>query len=790
MKKTGLFFVFLSYFFCFSQNVLLSGYVIDKNSGENLIGARIYSKTLKKGVLTNNYGYYSISIPKNDTIEVLISYVGHQTIYRKLFLTKNTELNFELNADNILNTVTVIGKQRIENKNEISTLSIPKKQIKSLPSLAGNVDIMRAYQLMPGVQFGKEGTSGIYVRGGSPDQNLFILDDIPLYYVNHLGGFVSVFDINAVNSMTLYKGGFPAKYGGRISSVIDFRMKEGNKNKIKKEINLGVFTTSFFIEGPIKKKSTFFISLRRSNIDLFTRLISYFDNTGSEKFTAGYTFFDFNSKYTYQINKKSKLQFSTYLGQDNFFLKNKVKENAVKYVSKSNIKWGNKMAQLKYINNISSKLFNVSTMGITYFNYNTIKSVVKSNNNGNEILGQSSIEFKSKVFDLILKSDFDYFLNSKNKISFGIEGVNHFFTPGINSSKQIGVSSTSVNPIVNNKLIGQELKLFIQDKIKFTPRFSANLGLHFQTYFIQKAIMPSVQPRVLINYNLTEHTAIRLAYSKMNQNIHLLSNSGTGLPTDLWMPATKNLKPEMSDQFTVGFDYSFGKQFELTIESYYKTLSNLINYKEGATYLNVNGDWEDVIVGNGSGKVKGVEFLIKKNAGKFQGWIAYTWLKNTRQFDELNNGIEFYYKYDRRHDISLVGFYEINKNVSLSATWVFTTGTPITIAQNKNLVLIPSLNWNPQPGDSSFVSNNFDYSHIYNGKNSYRMPNYHKLDIAIKLTKSKPKGIRVWQFGVYNAYNRQNPFFLFYKKVDTKIKLYQVSLFPLIPSLSYTFIFN
>ena len=778
--------IFVIHTYGLAQNNV-NGFVKDHKTGENLIGAQIYNINKQKGVLSNNYGYYNISYTAGDTLR--FSFIGYETFF---LVTPNNVTNFnaKLKSVNVLNVVEVTSELPNHKKNEISTLKIPIKQIKKLPSISGETDVLLAYQLLPGVQQGVEGTSGIFVRGGSPDQNLFILDDIPLYYVNHIGGFVSVFDANAINSMTLYKGGFPAKYGGRISSVVDFRMKEGNNKKINTEIGFGVFASKIFIDGPIKKDtSSFFISLRRSNIDLLTRLTSFaYDGNN---FKAGYTFYDINAKYTHKLKNNGKLQFITYLGRDRIFINYNIKDKPtdLHFKSKDEIKWGNKMGQIKYTKAISPKLFNTTTAGITYFKYNTEISTSLTKISTDSVTSTSSLNFLSSVFDIILKSDFEYFANENHKIQFGVEGINHIFKPGVSSSLTTGEVIIGDSLTGSNKLITQETKLFFQDKIKFSPRFFANIGLHYQTYFVQKDVLMSLQPRILLNYNVTENSALRMAYSRMNQNVHLLSNSGTGVPTDLWVPATKNLKPEISDQFTLAFAHTFNKKFEYSIEAYYKQLQNLVDYYDGSSFLYIGDDWEKIVAGNGIGTVKGIELLLKKTQGKLQGWIGYTLSKNIRQFESINNGQEFYYKNDRRHNFSAVGFYDINEKISLSATWVFKTGTPITLAQEKYDILIPGLNWNIQPGQD-YIINTVNTAQIYNGKNAYRLPNYHKLDVSISLKKEKPKGLRTWQFGLYNAYNRQNPFFLYYKVVDSEVKLYQLSLFPIIPSVSYTFKFK
>lgn len=772
----------------FGQNSI-SGVVRDYNSGETIIGAVVYDSISKKGTITNSQGYFNLEIRGQDKVVLIIKMIGYKDTVIQGFASRLQNKTFEIRSDRILNMVVVRSNKPIEERTEIGVVKIPIEQIRKLPTITGEFDILKAYQLMPGVSAGKEGTSGLFVRGGSPDQNLFLLDGMHLYYVNHIGGFVSVFDINAVNDMSLYKGGFPAKYGGRISSVMDFQMKEGNSKKFKGEIGIGLLSAKGFIEGPIKKDTTtFFLSARRSILDLFTRPFTAIASSGQA--VSGYTFYDINGKLTHRFKNNGKLEFVSYFGRDKIFINSGYQDetNNFRYKFKNQIKWGNIMGQLKYTRPLTSKSFFSISGGVTRFSYNTDISARQETLSSGDELSESSVNFISGVFDALIKTSFEFYLPRSNHLTIGLEGVNHNFKPGISSKIDIGSQNYTDSAVVDNRINSQEFNFYVQNEFKIGKRVASNVGLHLNGYFVEGEFLYSLQPRVLLSYLITENLAVKAGYSRMNQNIHLLSNSGTGIPTDLWVPATANLPPEIADQYNVAFEMSVGKDIEITAEGFWKELSNLIDYKDGSNFMNIGSDWESTVTGNGKGEIIGLEFLIRKTQGKFQGWLGYTLSKNTRVFPEINNGEKFFYQYDKRHDLSVVGIYHFNDKVSLSGTWVFNTGNPITLANEKYNTLVPGVNFVGTGQSQS--SNNLQEAHLYNGKNSYRLPSYHRMDLSVSLTKQKKRGTRIWNFGIYNVYNRLNPFFLYYKKIQDEVKLYQLSLFPIIPSFSYTFQFN
>lgn len=678
----------------------------------------------------------------------------------------------------------IADKEEFEGTQKIGVISLPIKQLKSIPNFGGEPDIIKSFQLMPGVQSGNEGTSNLYVRGGSPDQNFFLLDNIPLYYVNHIGGFVSTFDPNAINDIKLYKGGFPARYSGRLSSVIDMRMKDGNRNKTKSEIGIGVLTTRFYIEGPIKDSTwSYFLSLRRLNFDLLTRPLARLDSDG--KGSAGYTFYDINGKIVKHFKNGSKLSFTFYDGRDKVFVnasKRKPIGDNVAFRYKSIVKWGNIMANISYTKPIKEKMFSTFSIGTTNFRYTTDINSKYSNPGTSELVHQSRIKFNSGINDILLQGHFDYRINPKNTLRFGSISTLHIFTPGGITHISGESDNLSVNKIKINAL---ESGVFCENELRISDKIKIDVGAAFNSFFIKDTSFLSLQPRLILSYEPKVNFKIQGSCSRMVQNMHYLTNSGVGLPSDLWIPVSKEYKPEKSNQYSLGAFYTLktkvGK-IELSVEGYFKDMKNLLDFKEGASLFQ-DFTLDNKIVGKGLGNVYGIEFLVRKTTGRLTGWIGYTLSKNTREFEELNNGKPFPYLCDRTHDVSVVVFYALNESIQLTSTWTYMSGAPITLAQGAYLQMdVHNLSQN------SFYD--FKDAHIYGGKNSVRLPAYHKMDIGAQFIKQKPKGERTWFVGVYNIYNRQNIFLLFYKKNNNaETKLYQLTLFPIIPSISYSFKF-
>ncbi len=769
--------IFISILFgfnCFSQKVSISGYIEDSVSNEKLIGANVFNKTNKFGTSTNNYGFYNIIVNKGEIITLRYSFVGYGNYETNLFLLQDTIINVKLSPFINLNEFEIIAnsnnEEAIERTTEMSVVSIPLKQAKLLPSLGGESDILKAIQLTPGIQQGTEANSGLYVRGGSPDQNLLILDEVPLYYVNHLGGFVSIFNSDAIKNFKLYKAAFPAQYGNRLSSVIDIRMKDGNMQEYHGNVMLGMITTKFSFEGPIKKDtSSFLVSFRRFMYDLITRPLTkiVFDNI-----SVGYTFYDLNLKFNYRLSDKDILYLSVYSGKDKLstIFRDRNKKENDKIISKNRIYWGNNLIALRWNHIFNHKLFSNTTLSYSQYKYET---KFKEANYQSHVFNK----FSSIINDLSLKTDFEYFISNNYKLKFGFNTSYNYFIPGIEDITEDS-NDTSIDTTFSNFTTNSfNNNIYIENIIQLTPKFSCNIGSRLVHYHVNDTNFFYFEPRVLLNYLITKNTSIKASYSKMHQNLHLLVTEGASIPADLWLPATKEVEPENSDQIAIGVASTincFNQTFEVYSEVFYKSLNNLIAYKNGSNVFNVNQEWYDKIEKNGTGTSKGIEFFINKKSGKATGWIGYTLSKTTRQFENINNGKPYNFKYDRTHDINIVLTYNFNDRINLSASWIYSTGNCITL---------------PIGSYSILIEDGLENVYIYDGVNTIRMKDYHKLDLSVNFTKQKKRGVRTWNISIYNVYNRQNPSYYYFSEFNDKIHLLQECLFPIMPSISYSFSF-
>jgi len=777
-----------------AQKIRISGYIKDAETGEKLIGATLYEKNTKQVAISNDYGFYSLSIPKRQTYVFEVSYIGYKTNIRELSITKNQNLNFKLTSDNNLEEVIITASKEkpIEKRTEMSRISIPVQQMKSLPAIGGESDIIKSLQLMPGIQSGSEGMSQLFVRGGSADQNLILLDDVPMYYVSHLGGFVSTFNTDAISKVEAIKGGFPAKYGNRLSSIINIRMKEGNLNKFEGNAMLGMIASKISIEAPIKKDTTsYIISYRRLLYDLISMAGSSISSKG--KSIQGYHFYDFNAKINHHFSDKNHLYLSTYLGDDKNYYKTKDKDGGLDQ-NIERVRWGNRLVALRWNHLFSQKLFSNTTLAYTRYRFMYENERIVT---FDDVVNESNNQFKSGISDLSAKIDFEYYANPNYQLKFGANATDHSFSPGVYSYQFKNPEETQDTLVANQRLKAKEMAVYTENQIQL-GRLSLNLGFRYNLYRVDNENFHSFEPRLLGNLLLTNDLSLKASYAKMQQSIHLLTTSGTGMPIDLWVPATKRVIPEKSQQLALGIAKTFNKKYEFSVETYYKKMENLTTYKEGVSYANPNKDWQDKVEIDGKGLSYGIELLLQKKQGKTTGWLGYTWSKSTRQFENVNFGKIYPFRYDRRHDISLVANHRLTDNIDISATWVFGTGNAITLATSKYQLI-------NTPTDSPITSNNpwnSNYSEVryYSGKNAFRMRAFHKLDLGIRFHKKKKHGTQTWNFSIYNAYNRQNPYYYFYLlEVDEgtnpnnyenyHLKLKQQSLFPIVPSVSYSFKF-
>lgn len=761
-----------------AQKVSLSGYMRDGATGESLIAGTIYVKGADVGAQTNTYGFYSLSVPPGK-YTVIYSYVGFNTLTMEMDLTKNTSYNAELSSGTTMKEVKIVGGRKDENvtKADMGTVSLSIGRIKQLPVLFGEVDVLKTLQLLPGVQSAGEGNSGFYVRGGGPDQNLVLLDDAVVYNTGHLFGFFSVFNGDAIKDVTLIKGGAPANYGGRLSSVVDVSMKEGNMKEFHGEGGIGLIASRLTLEGPIKKeKGSFMISGRRTYIDVLARPFS------SQLENTGYYFYDANIKANYKLGDKDRLYLSGYTGVDKFKFANS------RGTFRADIPWGNNTATLRWNHQFSSKLFANTTLVYNDYDF-------ASNFRQNTF----SVKLASGIRDYNAKTDFDYYTSSNHHIKVGAIYTNHKFIPN-----QVSGQLDTIKLEPNNAFTkyAHEAGVYILDDFDPTDWLKVNVGLRY-SFFGQVgpytgykldatgAATDSVkygkgeiaktyggwEPRLNLRFALNDVSSIKTSVAQSYQYIHLVSNNGSTLPTDVWAPSTYLIRPQRALQYSAGYFRNFlDNKLEASVEVYYKDMYNQLQYREGYTPNTIRDPELEYVVGKGT--AYGTEFFLNKTKGDFTGWIGYTLSWTYQEFESLNNGERFPLKYDRRHNLSVVANYKLNEKWSLSGVFVYGSGNAITLPTSYYFI------------DGELVQ-------LYSKINAYRLPAYHRLDLSANYT-PKPKKQHRWQgswaFSVYNAYNRQNPYFLYVDNSGTvsggiDIKAYMVYILPVVPSITYNFKF-
>ena len=780
------------YFASQAQKHTISGYISDEATGEKLIGATIYEPAMKAGTTTNLYGFYSFTLPASDSISLLIRYVGYKSEVLNFKLNKDHALNINLSPSIELKGVEIVSEEmeRIEERTQMSIIEIPISQIKAIPALFGEVDVLKSLQLLPGVQSGGEGSSGLYVRGGGPDQNLILLDGAPVYNASHLFGFFSVFNADAIKNVQLTKGGFPARYGGRLSSVIEINMKEGNIKKIRGEGSVGIIASRLTLEGPIfKDRTSFIVSGRRTYIDLLASPIIKAQTKGTG--IGGYYFYDLNAKVNHKLSEKDHVYLSFYSGDDRFYVRssNTGISNGVttEYTDEYKLGWGNATSTFRWNHIVNQKLF--SNVSLTYskfkFYVNAFNEMDEKSATANH--KQSfSLEYLSGIHDWSGKIDFDYLPNPNHYIKFGISNIYHTFNTGALQYKQTNSTSGTLDTTLGTKAIyANEMAVFIEDDIRISSRLKANLGLHYSGFSVKEKYYQSFQPRISSRYFLTEDWAVKSSYATMMQFIHLLANSNIGLPTDLWVPSTDIVKPQTSQQIALGVAKTLEykeNSYEFSVEGYYKIMRNIIDYIGGSSFIDPNSDWQKKVEA-GKGWSYGTEIFLQKKTGKTSGWIGYTLSWTERQFPTINFGEKYPYKYDRRHDLSVVVSYKVKENVELAGTWVYGTGNAISLPLSRYSGYDPNIFYGGYNSDYNEIEN-------YGSKNSFRMRAYHRFDVGLNFRKEKRWGERTISIGVYNAYNRKNPYFIYFGYDEHNNKqAKQVSLFPMIPSISYNFKF-
>jgi hypothetical protein len=777
--------VFLLPFKAVAQKHTISGYVREAVSGEFLTGVNIYLPATRNGTVTNAYGFYSLTLNASDSTEIVFSYVGFMPVKIWMKPQNDVELNIDLKPSVMLNEVTVQGNttEKQSESVKMSTMKLQVEQVRNIPLLMGEKDVLKVLQLLPGVQKGMEGSSGFYVRGGGPDQNLIILDDAIVYNASHLFGFFSLFNGDALKSVELTKGGFPARYGGRLSSVLDMNMKEGNKEEWHGEGGIGLVSSRMTVEGPLKKnKSSLLLSGRRTYADLIMKPIL----KAMDQENTGYYFYDFNAKVNYDFGRKNKLFLSGYFGKDKFYIKNDrgddVKENA-------GFLWKNATGTLRWNHLFNSRLFSNTSLVYSNYTFSVFDRYIYEPEQKDYYAS-----YNSGITDYTLKHDLDFIPSTNHMLKAGAIMISHRFKP----YAFVEVDKLHFIDTRNSKSTnGLESGVYAEDTWHPVEKLKINGGFRISNFMATSKSYSFFEPRLAAAYRLADNFAVKGSYSQMNQFIHLISNTGISLPTDLWVPTTDRIKPQNSRQIVAGLVMDgIGKpSLTASVEGYYKTMKNVLGYKEGATFLSLGDpesssgvNWEDNVT-EGKAWSYGIEFLLEKKTGKLTGWIGYTLAWTQMQFDSLNFGRKFYARYDRRHDVSIVAVYRISNRITISGTWVYGTGNAVTLPVSEYMApyhLRPRNAADPRMGVPIPEILVDDISE----KNNFRMGAYHRLDAGIQLHKKKKHWERTWEFSVYNAYNRQNPFYYYQEVVSEKSELYgklrQVSLFPVIPSFSYS----
>lgn len=760
----------------------LSGYVRDASSGEVLIGANVYVSSKLIGTTTNEHGFYSLSLAEGEYI-FNSSYVGYEEQMDTIALYADQQKEIQLSTGHALAEVLVLGslykpQTTLAEQANVGTSKIDGKAIANTPTLLGEKDVMKVAQLQPGVAFGFEGSSGLHVNGGSPDQNLILLDGVPLYNVSHLLGFISIFDGQAINAASVYSSGIPARYSGRLSSIMDVRMRDGNNQELRGGISMGLLSGNIYLEGPIKKgKSSFLITGRRTWLDILAASAQ----VGQQEIKANYKFQDVNMKLNVQVSPKDRLFLSTYGGKDRLFALFNFQTAIIDSVSNTSIsgqdlEWGNQAYSLRWNRIINPKLFMNTSLIAGRFNYRLL--INANTQRSNE---ETELEFDwnaaTRINDYGIKSDFDYLPNPKHHVRFGFGFISHNFEPA--SLSVFTKTPTSEQTVVEGapRVQGREAYLYLEDQFSLTRNLSLNAGFHLTYFNTDSVFYPLPQFRLRLKHQFTPQQSWQFSYSGMSQFIHLLRNNSIGLSTELWVPSTAEVKPSYAHQLALGYNW-IGRSWYFKAEAYGKLMQNLIEYEDGASLINSTSNWEDRIV-NGKGWSYGTAFSLKRQGPRLSAWLTYSLSWSNRRFDNINGGRVFPYKFDRRHNLNTGLSFDWKgkkgKQKSLNLIWILTSG---------HWVGLPVERYQSLDGRLIFS---------YPKRNGFRTPNYHRLDISRSTLKTTRRGnVRTWSWGFYNLYGQNNPIDFYVENIgpENTPRLVKQSLFPLpLPFVRYQFDF-
>lgn len=801
-----------------SRKFTISGYVTDGTSSETLIGANIFESRRSTGTATNPFGFYTLTLPEGET-ELSFSYLGYESRHSHFELTKDTLLNIRLNSNNQLAEVVVLSDKReagIEST-AMGAHEIPMAQIKNTPSILGEADLLKTIQLMPGVQAGMEGFAGMYVRGGGPDQNLVLLDGIPVYNADHLLGVFSIFTPEAVKNTTLFKSSFPARYGGRLSSIVDVRTNDGDMHRYHGTLSIGLLTDKLHLEGPIwKGRTSFSLSARAIPTVFFKNLIVDKDEDYADKYN--YYFYDINAKVNHKFSDRSRVFLGFYNGKDHYHFDSSDSNtyinspsNKTAYRDKSNLNWGNTIGYARWNYVFNNRLFSNTTVSYNRYRMSLNQDMEDTDIYQDKVYNryQYFSEFSSGIRDWSLRMDFDYTPMPQHHIKFGAEYIHHTFLPGVSTSKMQDIEQGAIqedtvyNTSSSREMRGQEVSLYAEDNFNLNSRLSVNAGVRASLFHTQGKSYFSVQPRLSARYDIGRGFSAKASYTRMAQYVHLLSSTPFSMPTDLWVPITKNIRPMHANQYSLGGYYTGLAGWEFSIEGYYKQMNNILEYQDGVTFFGTSTNWEEK-VDMGEGRSMGLELMAQKTLGKTTGWIAYTLSKTDHRFKDgsINQGKWFPYKYDRRHSISLSLNHKFSERIDVGASWIFNTGGCITVPERQTIIIKPD----GSVEETGYISQ----------RNNYRLPVNHRLNLGINFNKKTKHGMRTWNISIYNAYNAMNPNLVYSERKENREYIYndyyegnyqgnggrptaakttektvikKLTILPCIPSVTYTYRF-
>ena len=786
----GFIFTLSSFSSLSAQTLTISGYVTDSSNGEALIGTNVYEVNLRVGATTNNYGFFTLTLPATTAV-VRFSYQGYAS--KIMTFEQSTEALLRIEMDPVvfvLDSLEVIASNddRLEERVQMSSLEVTMADVQTLPSLLGEPDILKTFQLMPGVSSGAEGSSGLYVRGGTPDQTLILMDGATVYNAGHLFGFMSTFNTEALNSATLLKGGFPARYGGRLASVLDMTMREGNRKEFTGRATVGLLASQATVEGPIRKeKSSYILSARRTYLDLLNW--GYQKILGSD-YIRGYFFHDINAKVNFDLSSRDRLFVSTYAGEDKGYETDNSPYDGYRF----EIGWRNITSSLRWSRVVNSRMFANTMFLFSQFRVQALDqtdysdaytNIIDPDTEESEIIEGNagttvrSAEYSSGIRDFGLKTDIEYQANSNHSVRFGGMVIRHLFRPSTQTHRELnetlGIDNSSS---VSVKKVAYEWNSYLEDEFGIFDLLKANAGLHISGYHVDGVFYSSLQPRISTLFLLPRRWALKASFAQMQQYIQQLSNGGLGVPTDLWLPSTSRVHPQKAWQVAVGIARTIESQnLDVSIEAYYKGMDRLIAYQEGSNFVGSSVEWEERVT-SGRGWAYGAELLIHRKRGSLTGWMGYTLSWSKRRIAELNRGKVYPHQYDRRHDFSLALIYNLGKR-KVAATWVYSTGRAVTLPHS-------------QYRDRGILID------VYSQRNNYRIPAYHRLDLALHLPRRNRTKSEL-SISLYNAYHRQNVFYLLTRdslSLDPETGFYnerrtfkKVTWFPILPSISYRFQF-